>query len=296
MLQERSWVRIEGMRGHPGLVGQVFFPLNSDRLDSDDQRVLANLARRYQVFLLAHRVELTFVGHADQRGNVDYNRKLGFRRARAAKTHIDHILGRGRFPLYSSKDALSRGELDAAQGRASASQMALDRRVDIFSNYIPARHIQMPPLLIEATRPARRLSHREFRLSEGKDMFGLSKPDPLGDAITDLIKYWGTGGESLYGREAKDSRRVVTVPISHRVNTVTIRTESSSKVGPGYSAEASNTYVEYEWGFPGGTVSVTWTTRKKDLNTGRVSEDSRTKSLPRSEVEGNAVIFPPDPE
>lgn len=296
MTQGKSWARIEGVPGHPALVAQVFFPFDSDQLDSSDQRVLANLGQRYQILLLGHRIELTFVGHADQRGKVGYNRELGFRRARAAKMYIDKILGSGRFSLYSSKDALSRGALDAAHGRVPAWRMALDRRVDIFSSYIPARHIEIPPLHIEATRPARRLSYREFRKSEGQDMFEMGKPDPIGDAIVSLIKYWGTRGTSIYGNEAKASRRVVTVPVTHRVNTVTISTESSSKVGLMYIVEASNTYVTYEWGPPRQTVSLTWTRKAKDLNSGRVTETSKTESFPRSEVEHNPMIFPPDPE
>jgi len=296
MIQEKSWARIEGVAGHPGLVAQIFFAFDSDRLDSSDQRVLAGLAQGYQLHLLGHRIELTFVGHADQRGNVGYNRELGFRRARAVKMYIDKILGSGRFSLYSSKDALSRGALDAAHGHVTASRMALDRRVDIFSSYVPALRIDMPPLHIEATRPARRLSYREFRKSEGRDMFDLGKPDPIGDNIVNLIKYWGTRGVSIYGNEVKASRRVVTVPVTHRVNTVTISTEAASKVGLMYTAAASNTYVTYEWGPPRGTVSVTWTRKEKDLNSGKVNETSKTQSFPRSEVEHSPVIFPPDPE
>ncbi len=151
-----------------------------------------------------------------------------------------------------------------------------------------------PPPTPQAPR-IRRLRHREFRDSEGRDMFELSQPDPAGDSVDKLIKYWATRGESVHGSEFKASRKTVTVPQTHRVVAVKILTESSSEVGLLYTAKASNTYVTYEWGPPGQTVRVTWITREKDLNTGKVTVSSRTKTIPRSKAAGNAVFFPPEP-
>ena len=295
MYQEKSWARVEGLPGHGNLVAQIYFPLNSDKLDSDDMRVLSSLAHRYQVLLMGQRIELTFVGNADHRGNASYNRQLGLRRARSTKDFVDQTIARDRYALYSSQDALSRGEQDAVQGKASKADMALDRRVDIYANFLPKRRITLPPLQIVGTVPAQRLSQRVFSKSSGKSMQDIMNPDPIGNSIDNIIMTLGTRGEHIYGLERKGRRKSISVPITHRVNAVKIHT-TTAKIVSTHEVSASDTTVTYEWGPPKDTVTVTATSQTKDLRSGRTTHAApNTKVYSRSEVENNAVIFPPDP-
>ena len=300
MRQEQSWVSLEGTTEDPSLVGQIFFPFDSDRLDGRDRIEMARLAKSLESALDSKRVELWFVGFADQRGSVAYNKRLGMRRARVVKRYVDRLLGRERFPLYSSKDALSVGEAKAARGRrASRARMALDRRVDIYSDFVPLRRIRVPTMYVEA-QMARRLSRRAFVYTKGRDVH--SQPDPGTDAIANLLRYWFQPKGTLHkiGRELRDRRRLVTVSATDRVNRVTIRTEASVAKNPAFEMEASNTVVEYEWGPPTDTVAVTWSreeTRSEGFFGGEPveSRSERTMMLAREEVAGDPLIFPPDP-
>jgi hypothetical protein len=301
MRQERSWVSLEGTAEDPSLIGQVFFPFDSDRLDGRDRSAMTRLAKSLEGALESKRVELWFVGFADQRGSTAYNQRLGMRRARAVKSCVDRMLGRERFPLYSSKDALSHGEAKAARGRVSHARMALDRRVDIYSNFSPLRRIRVPTLVVEA-HMARRLSRREFRYTAGKDMHAIKEPDPAGDAIQNLMRYWFQPRGTVHktGSEVRAERKIVTVAATDRVNRVTIETDSAVRKSVFYEVEASNTIVTYEWGPPKDAVTVVWHKREKKVEGvlgNDVSEDSssRTMILSRDEVGGDPLIFPPDP-
>ena len=301
MRQEQSWVSLEGTAEDPSLVGQVFFPFDSDRLDERDRNAINRLAKSLEGALENKRVELWFVGFADQRGNAGYNQRLGMRRARAVKSCVDRLLARARFPLYSSKDALSFGEAQAAQGRASRTRMALDRRVDIYSNFSPLRRIRVPTMVVEA-QMARRLSRREFTYTKGRDQHAMREPDPAGDAIANLIRYSFQPRGTLHktGREVHDAREIVTVSATDRVNQVTIETETVVRKSVFYEMEASGTVVNYEWGPPKDAVTVTWKKREKRVEGvmgDDVTEESTTKRmiLTREEVGGDPLIFPPDP-
>ena len=101
----------------------AFFAFNSARLRPQDHRVLGQLAECFSTGPLKGR-EMRLVGHADPRGDEEYNMLLGERRAENVKQYIAE---KG---LASDKIAVtSRGEMDAT-GTDEAS-WARDRRVDI---------------------------------------------------------------------------------------------------------------------------------------------------------------------
>ena len=301
MRQEQSWFSLEGTAEDPSLVGQVFFPFDSDRLDGRDRNTMNRLAKSLEGSLERKRVELWFVGFADQRGAVGYNQKLGMRRARAVKGYVDRLLGRARYPLYSSKDALSIGEAKAAQGRVSGARMALDRRVDIYSNFSPLRRIRVPTLHVEV-QMARRFSHRGFSYTKGKSQHSMRTPDPGGDAIANLVRHWFQPMGTLHktGRELHEARKIVTVRATDRVNRVTLKTDAVVRKSPVFEMEASNTAVDYEWGPPKDVVTVRWERRQKTIKGllgNDVTEEPSVETilLSRDEVGGDPLIFPPDP-
>ena len=101
----------------------AFFAFNSARLRPQDHRVLGQLAECFATGPLKGR-EMRLVGHADPRGDEEYNMLLGERRAENVKRYIAE---KG---LSGEKIAVtSRGEMDA-KGTDEAS-WARDRRVDV---------------------------------------------------------------------------------------------------------------------------------------------------------------------
>ena len=102
---------------------EAFFAYDSANVRPQDKAVLKKLADCFMTGPLKGR-ELRLVGHADPRGEEEYNVVLGGRRADNVKTSI---AAEG---LTASKIATtSRGELDAT-GTDEAS-WAKDRRVDV---------------------------------------------------------------------------------------------------------------------------------------------------------------------
>ena len=102
---------------------EAYFSYDSANVRPQDKAVLKKLANCFSTGPLKGR-ELRLVGHADPRGEEEYNMVLGGRRADNVKTAI---AGEG---LSSDKIATtSRGKLDAI-GTDEAS-WAKDRRVDV---------------------------------------------------------------------------------------------------------------------------------------------------------------------
>jgi peptidoglycan-associated lipoprotein len=102
---------------------EAFFAYDSANVRPQDVAVLKKLADCFMTGPLKGR-ELRLVGHADPRGDDEYNMVLGGRRADNVKSAI---VGQG---MTDSKIATtSRGELDAT-GTDEAS-WAKDRRVDV---------------------------------------------------------------------------------------------------------------------------------------------------------------------
>lgn len=102
---------------------EAFFAYDSANVRQQDKAVLSKLATCFTTGPLKGR-EMRLVGHADNRGEEDYNMLLGQRRADNVKSAI---VAAG---MTSAKAfTTSRGELDAT-GSDEAS-WAKDRRVDI---------------------------------------------------------------------------------------------------------------------------------------------------------------------
>jgi peptidoglycan-associated lipoprotein len=102
---------------------EAFFAYDSANIRAEDKAVLTKLATCFTTGPLKGR-EMRLVGHADNRGEEDYNMLLGQRRA-------DNVKGAIVSAGMTAAKALttSRGELDATG--ADESSWAKDRRVDI---------------------------------------------------------------------------------------------------------------------------------------------------------------------
>jgi peptidoglycan-associated lipoprotein len=101
----------------------AFFAFNSAKLRPQDQRVLGELSKCFTSGPLAGK-QMRLVGHADPRGEPEYNMVLGGRRAGNVKQYLVKA------GMKSGQiDTSSRGAMDAT-GTDEAS-WAKDRKVDV---------------------------------------------------------------------------------------------------------------------------------------------------------------------
>jgi peptidoglycan-associated lipoprotein len=101
----------------------AFFAFDSANIRDQDHRVLGQLATCFSTGPLKGR-EMRLVGHADPRGEPEYNMVLGGRRADNVKSFIvQKGLDQGRV------NTTSRGEMDATG--VDETSWARDRRVDV---------------------------------------------------------------------------------------------------------------------------------------------------------------------
>jgi peptidoglycan-associated lipoprotein len=101
----------------------AFFAFDSANIRDQDHRVLGQLAKCFSSGPLKGR-EMRLVGHADPRGEPEYNMVLGGRRADNVKGFITQKgLDQGKV------STTSRGEMDATG--TDESSWARDRRVDV---------------------------------------------------------------------------------------------------------------------------------------------------------------------
>jgi peptidoglycan-associated lipoprotein len=101
----------------------AYFAFDSANLRPDDVRVLGQVATCFTSGPLKGRV-LKMVGHADPRGDSDYNMTLGQSRADAVATYM-----RGKGMDKSKSESTSRGAMDATG--SDDPSWARDRRVDM---------------------------------------------------------------------------------------------------------------------------------------------------------------------
>ena len=101
----------------------AYFAFDSSRVRSQDRSPLDGVARCFSTGPLKGR-QLKLIGHADPRGEADYNMTLGLSRADAVG---QYLVARGLKP--ASAKTTSRGSMDAA-GTDEASWQK-DRRVDV---------------------------------------------------------------------------------------------------------------------------------------------------------------------
>ena len=118
------------------IIAQIFFPTDTTRLDVHDRLVVSMLATYLKECLKRERVELAIIGHADHRGKAEYNKSLGWDRARTVARELYRLLYSE--PLFSFITCLSEGERHATQETRNPSVLAEDRRVDVWdtSGYI----------------------------------------------------------------------------------------------------------------------------------------------------------------
>ncbi len=101
----------------------AFFAFNSANVRPGDQRILGELSKCFTSGPLAGK-QMRLVGHADPRGEPEYNMVLGGRRADNVKQYLVKA------GMKSAQiDTSSRGEMDAT-GTDEAS-WAKDRKVDV---------------------------------------------------------------------------------------------------------------------------------------------------------------------
>lgn len=101
----------------------AYFAFDSANLRPDDVRVLGQVATCFTSGPLKGRV-LKMVGHADPRGDSDYNMTLGQSRADAVASYM-----RGKGMDKSKSESTSRGAMDATG--SDEPSWARDRRVDM---------------------------------------------------------------------------------------------------------------------------------------------------------------------
>jgi len=107
-----------------GLSNQdAYFDFDSAKLDGADKTILQKVAACFESGPLAGRA-MRLIGHADPRGDSEYNMVLGGARADNVKQYLES-LGLGGDRLATT----SRGELDATG--SNEETWTHDRRVDV---------------------------------------------------------------------------------------------------------------------------------------------------------------------
>lgn len=137
-LQLQSRCNPYGITPNTGLIGQIYFVTDSDTLDARDQTTMNTLRPFSMFFLGGQRIHMWCKGYADHRWRVTYNQDLGQRRANTVQQHLNRMFRNA----YFTSSAISLGEDLAYAPQPSETEMASDRRVDIFVNRIPDR----PPI------------------------------------------------------------------------------------------------------------------------------------------------------
>ena len=136
--QNQSQLHKYGTPKMHGLVANIFFPTAVSDLDDDDRAVLDAMVNNVAYRLLGGPLQLQMVGYADPRGSDSYNYQLALHRAHRVKDYVDsEVAGTVKSNGYSSV-LHSRGD------HHPSGHWAFDRRVDVFSSYVPKR----PPLAL----------------------------------------------------------------------------------------------------------------------------------------------------
>ncbi len=103
--------------------GRVYFPLNSDQLDAEDQ---ANLDEIVAAVVAQNPSSITVLGHADRAGGDDYNLSLSERRA---KTIASALVAAG-IP-EAAINTLGYGESEPAVSTEDGVAMRQNRRAEL---------------------------------------------------------------------------------------------------------------------------------------------------------------------
>jgi hypothetical protein len=288
-----------------GLVSGIFFPTAVWTLDRQDTTVLGSMCNDYERKLPRIRMEFSFLGHADHRGDPGYNHGLGLNRARSVKDFVDQRLRR--FPLYSSvPEALSAGEVGSLQplvlpGGASllptSDQLAFDRRVEVFNSFLGEGKPPAPPPPFSTPPRVRRVTFRRFvdRRHEG----ATGDTDALRAAERELI-FGLVDGTIFRDRfvseppgEEVGSGRPYEIPATHRANRVVIVVRDRHEVILGGEIFTTTTTVTYHWGPPARHVIVEVHMRTTDFHGETTTHEPESRVVPRDD--GNPFLFPTAP-
>ncbi|MCB9592098.1 MAG: hypothetical protein H6719_05140 [Sandaracinaceae bacterium] len=298
--QLRSWFNASGLPEDRRLQAQIFFPRAVSTLDSEDMRTLEALVAAYRPRLIGTRAEVLCVGHADWRGTEPYNQDLAFRRSDEVKAFIDRRLSQYR--TFSSHAAHSRGERDSVV-RAPRDRMAYDRRVDVWSTYVPLLgHYDALPIEVFVPLWVHRIT---FRVLESAS-YTNNRPEPGGDDALDtllddltdrLFRSDGETSQFLFGSEDLSRRQTARVLSTARVNAVHIEDYAEYDVGLASEAHISRLEITYTWGRPEPTVLLTRNYTRRYLGGPHPNPPGPERTrIPRARADQHPLIFPPDPE
>ncbi len=141
--QNSSVVYKFGTRNKPGLVATIFFPTGSAQLDDDDRAVLDAMISSVSYRLVRITLQLQMIGYADPRGTDSNNYHLGLHRANAVKHYVDARID----PIMKSRGYSS--ILQSMGETEPSGHLAYDRRVDVYSSFVPKRPpVVLPPEII----------------------------------------------------------------------------------------------------------------------------------------------------
>jgi outer membrane protein OmpA-like peptidoglycan-associated protein len=129
------------LRNVEGKVAQIFFPTDSSALSPDDKSALQHVYNTYVKVLQLSRVNMRFVGYADQRGTEKHNLSLSKRRAEAVAAYFEPLRHDSNYRF----DVDPRGESEQPQEGTNARELAGHRRVDVFAFPTLAKPPPPPP-------------------------------------------------------------------------------------------------------------------------------------------------------
>lgn len=299
---------IIGIKDKGYLIGMVYFPYNSDRLDEKDKIELAKLYKPYSTLLRTGEVQFSCLGNADHRGTSKYNLGLGIRRARSVMRFLDEMFRNSE--NYSAASGASLGEGLAAQPaddqKPTRQQMAKDRFVSIVTSRTPLQETEIPPSKVTFIEPQprlRRIVGREFEEGSHKEESFLVPKTPVDKGLDEGVERLKeeaqrlvTGQEKnpyfLGGREAIHRRRFRLFPRHYRVNEIFVQATHKESNWITGKITSGLSVVGYAWGEPRPTVTV-HVANFLERNLQQVRRLDKTILLPREKAQKIRDLLPP---
>lgn len=296
--QARSKVEtLEAWPHRAALCARIYFPTDRHALDQGDRAVIDHVVNFFRLVSAARRVELLVMGHADSRGSWEYNSRLGRQRAEAVADALE--AGSAGFGNLTVQPVISMGEMYAQQGAPSRTELAQDRRVDIWDG--------LPPKVRTVPRTTDRLSVIEIESrSFQRNQWESGGDEGIGDAITMTLDAILTAYKNK-GKPLKPFLDLGTIKhvsfakedATYRVNSVRIEKVSATEYRTAGDFSVVRTKVRYQWGPPNPVVMVMETHRRfsevgdnwEPKDHARTTYHSR--DVPRRKADQNSFLFPP---
>jgi hypothetical protein len=240
------------------------------------------------------------VGHADHRGKASYNKILARRRCSVVTDHVNSRLRN--LPYFSTVAGLSSGEQKANQNTSDPDELRWDRRVDIYSTVGITQKIDTE-VRIDRTEHALRTSSTSYSKVTSLNTGGRrQKPwqnvaDDLGARLKDYLEgKLGKESDLVPGKERTKDRKLISVPITHRVNNLVIIKTYKTSAAIRTSISTIESKIHYTWGSPKPSVSVKLTTKTKNeiLFQEVFPSPPKTKTfeVPRNMADSSPIFFP----